>query len=168
MNKFYVKLVEDAAAPLIAMEIRLLVKLSLFLFAGICGLVAIGFLTFALYDWLEPMIGHLLDQLAIAGIFGILAVAGVILGLNFGKQRAKTLEQVQATTAARAAQLDAMTAPLLSFLQQAGFQRESLMLNAGLALAKQLGPFSLVGIAFLAGLIISKILMKRPEPRASV
>jgi hypothetical protein len=48
MNKFYVKLVEDAASPLIAMELRLLRKAALFLFAGICGMVAIGFLTTAL------------------------------------------------------------------------------------------------------------------------
>jgi hypothetical protein len=91
-----------------------------------------------------------------------------LFGLYSGRQKAEAMEPPQAKNAARAAQLDELAAPLLGFLQQAGLQRESLALNAGLAVAKQLGPFSLVALALIAGFIMTNILAGKRETRPTL
>lgn len=162
MTSFIGRLAEDAASPLIDMQTRLLRKAGLFLVAGIFGAITFVFLIFALYGYLEPMIGALYSDLAIAAIFAVLCVICLLLAFNSGKGNGRHGNYAPDAEKAmnRATQIDEMAAPVLALLQQAGLQRESLALNAGLAIAKQLGPFSLVAMAIMVGFFTTRMFIR--------
>ncbi len=65
--------------------------------------------------------------------------------------------QQEAASAARAEQIDRFTAPLLGVLASLGLRREQLAVVAGAAMAKQLKPLPLVGLAILAGFLVGRL-----------
>ena len=62
--------------------------------------------------------------------------------------------------------IDETVAPFLDILKEAGMERERLALEAGVEVAKQLHPFSLVAVAMLAGIILGRILKRGNPPPA--
>lgn len=162
MTSFIGRLAEDAASPLIQMQARLLRKAGLFLVAGVFGAITFVFLIIALYGYLEPLIGPLYADLAIAGLFAVLSLICLVLALSSDKSNGKNGNHVPEAerSVKRSAQIDEMAAPVLALLQQAGLQRESLALNAGLAIAKQLGPFSIVAMAIIVGFFTARMFIR--------
>ena len=62
-----------------------------------------------------------------------------------------------AAAAQRGAQVDRFIAPLLNTLRSLGLRREQLAVVAGAAVAKQLRPVPLVGLAIVAGFLFGRL-----------
>ena len=54
--------------------------------------------------------------------------------------------------------IDEAVAPVLDVLRESGLERERIALAAGTEIAKQLHPFSVVGIAIVGGFFLGRIL----------
>ncbi|MEJ0094427.1 MAG: hypothetical protein WDN46_13605 [Methylocella sp.] len=173
MNPLIARVAHDAAAPLEAMIARLLKKVALVALGMGCVIAASVFLTIDLFAFIQTLAGTLVAALSVAALFLIAAI--VCLWLASRPERAATAAaQPLAAVASKEAQdnlpkpnpefvakIDAIVAPILEILRQAGLEKEALAVEAGAEIAKQLNAFSLVGFAIVAGVVIGRILRSK-------
>ena len=170
MLGFLARLVSGALDPLIdqvsTASARLLRKLALFLVAGLCLVVVLIALTIAFDLWIASKAGAIVGALAVAGLYLLVAVGAVLLGLSKDRPKpataaaraeAERAAESEAAASGRGEQIDAFTAPLMAALASLGFRREQLAVLAGSSLAKQLGPLPLVGLALLGGFLVGRM-----------
>lgn len=169
MNEFVNRLLREATAPIVESSTRLIQKAVLVLFAVICLFVSWIFITVALYDFLEPLIGHADAALGLAGLY---LIAGLLFLFSAKRrasrrsrrssvlEKAKLMQDIAETDQENGDfenNIDRSIAPFLEILQEAGMERERLALKAGAEAARQLTPFSLVALAMVVGVFIGRI-----------
>src|SRR6516165_5603983 len=111
MNGLVRQLVTEAAAPLKEIGASLGRKAALFFVTSLCGLIAIIIMTIALYLWLVTLIAPPLAALAVAGPYLLAAIIAYVLATRRGRGQAVAAP----VNPERAAQIDELVAPILTF-----------------------------------------------------
>jgi len=174
MNRLIRRLVREATAPVGEMSTRLFKKAVLFFLGMSCLFVSAIFLSFALFVYLQPLTGNAGAALSLGGLYLGVALICIFLMARErpGSARHATRgllgnkDNLPPRKAEFAKTIDEAVAPILGILQGAGMERERRALEAGAEIAKQLHPFSLVGVALVAGFVLSRILRRSTSPRA--
>jgi hypothetical protein len=182
MNRFISRLAQQASAPLEDMLARLIKTAALIALATGCAVAASVFLTIGLYLYIESQWGPLIAAASVGGLYLLFAVIFLLVALRrpprpsasdaaaapVVKAPAQTPfaaaslgAQAAPRNPAFAANIDAAVDPVLDVLRDAGLEKEVLAIEAGVEVAKQLNPLSLVAFAAAAGLIIGRTLGSR-------
>jgi uncharacterized membrane protein YcjF (UPF0283 family) len=174
MNPLIRRLAREVTAPLEEMLARSVKKLA-FVVIGVTFLIGASvFLTIDLFLFTQILAGTLAAALCVAGFFLIAGIICLWLAVRPRRQSESekaTASPISAAAASEnshdtpsmppnpefAAKIDAIVAPILELLREADLQKEVLAVEAGTAIAKQLNPFSLIGFAIVAGVIIGRI-----------
>jgi Putative Actinobacterial Holin-X, holin superfamily III len=174
MNALISGLISNATAPVEQMSTRLFKKAVFLLVAIACLFVCSIFLAIALFIFVQPLAGTAIAALGTGSLYlGVAGICVLVASSDRADQAtpaAKESEPVTETQGnsstqklAVASYSDEAVAPILDFLRDAGLERERLALEAGLAIAKQLHPFSLVALAIAGGFILGRILEQRSK-----
>jgi small-conductance mechanosensitive channel len=180
MNAFLERQIRGALAPLEEAAHRLLRGVALGLVALLALLAALVFLTVAAYVWLAELTGAILAAVYIAAAYIVIALI-CLFALRAGTsakaapkpaqgpaqanaKEAPDKAQTESATSAppseqdayRAAEIDRALAPILDVLEDAGLQKANLGVEVAGEIAKQMKPFTLVAIAFVAGLLFGR------------
>ncbi|MGO9674050.1 MAG: hypothetical protein ACLPSF_07765 [Methylocella sp.] len=183
MNPLISRLAREASAPLEDMLARLIRTAVLIVLAACCAIAASVFLTIDLYLFIESRTNPLVAGASVGGLYLIFALIFLLVALrrpahpqssdaavvNAPVQHAAKAPFAAASVGAHAApppprnpafaaNIDAAAAPVLNALRDSGLDKEILAIEAGVEVAKQLNPFSLVAFAVGAGLILGRTL----------
>ncbi len=184
MNPLISRLAHEASAPLEDMLQRLIKTAALVALAAGCAVAASVFLTIDLYLYLEGRAGPLVAAAAIAGVYVVCALIFLLLALRRQAPAPLRAEAPPAPAPAAAtfaaasvgaqaapvkpprnpafaANIDAAVTPVIGVLREAGMQKEVLAIEAGVEVAKQLNPLSLIVFAAGAGVILGRTLRGR-------
>lgn len=185
MNPLISRLAHEASQPLEDMLARLIKTAALVALGAGCAIAASVFLTIDLYLFIESRAGPLIAAAGVAGLYLFFALVFLLLALrrparapaSEAAAAAPIRQPVKAPFAAAslgaraapakprnpvfAANIDAAVAPVLSVLRESGLDKEVLAVEAGVEVAKQLNPFSLMAFAVGAGLILGRALRGR-------
>ncbi|MBV8849871.1 MAG: phage holin family protein [Methylobacteriaceae bacterium] len=162
MKAFFERLIREATAPIkrgIARFVQSAVLLSI---AGICLIIMWGFLTAALFIFLEDRYGGTIAALAVAGVYLFFAIVCVVV-LKIMQRSAAKPEELQPTFAAAtsdvvAEEVQRAAEPWMEILETAGLYRErAALLMSGEALHK-MKPMQLVGMAVLGGFVFGRVI----------
>jgi hypothetical protein len=177
---------EDATAPIMKVGAALIVKATLSMLALTSAVAAAVFLTSAFHMLMEHLFGPLEALLAVGGLYLVITLAfalGFFLrertsarepadvtrfsGMaQSGIGEAPTAAAVPAAAARPASApaesetaraLDRFAAPVLDLLHEQGMERERLALAAGVAAAKELRPWMLVGLMAVVGVVVGRL-----------
>jgi hypothetical protein len=180
MNPLISRLAHEASAPLEDMLARLIKTAALVALAAGCAIAASVFLTIDLYLFIESRAGPLIAAAGVAGLYLFFALVFLLLALRqparapAGDAAAAPIKApfaaaslgaraapAQPRNPAFAANIDAAVAPVLNVLRDSGLDKEVLAIEAGVEVAKQLNPFSLMAFAVGAGVILGRTLRGR-------
>lgn len=184
MNPLISRLAHEASQPLEDMLARLIKTAALVALAAGCAIAASVFLTIDLYLFIESRAGPLIAAAGVAGLYLFFALVFLLLALRRPARApvsdaaaAPIMQPVKAPFSAAslgaqaapaqprnpafAANIDAAVAPVLNVLRDSGLDKEALAIEAGVEVAKQLNPFSLMAFAVGAGVILGRTLRGR-------
>jgi Putative Actinobacterial Holin-X, holin superfamily III len=175
MNALINRLISEATAPIEKTSARLFKKAVLFFVALSCLFVSSIFLTIALFVFVQPLAGTAMAALGTGVLYLGVALICIVVASREGSRpaaraAAKSCPKVDSNDTpprqnlAFPSNIDEAVAPVLDILRDAGLERERLALAAGMEIAKQLHPFSLVALAIVAGFILGRILKQRRIP----
>jgi len=157
--------------PLQRESARLLTKAALFALALFVFLIGLGFLTAALFIWIDGLAGALAAALCVAGAYFGIGIIAIFTAIYGGKARLEAparrqmnekrprnvLEENDAEHVNREAEITEAIAPIIEVLRSLGLKREELALLAGAELAKTLPPLTLAGFAVVCGFLIGRM-----------
>ncbi|MGH6843079.1 MAG: hypothetical protein ACREDV_13525 [Methylocella sp.] len=154
------------------MSTRLFKKAALIFVATSCVFAGAIFLTIALFVIVQPLAGTAIAAAGTGGLYlGVAIICIVVMSRDSRDQAAQaevasgpipeTKGNPTSQKRALANNIDESVAPILDILGDSGLDRERRALKAGASFAKQLHPFSLVVLAIVAGLILSRVLQQR-------
>jgi Putative Actinobacterial Holin-X, holin superfamily III len=162
MKAFLERLIREALAPIKRAIGRIVQSAVLLTIAGICLIIMWGFLTAALFIFLEDRLGGAIAALIVAGIYLLFAIICYVVMKAMQRAAAKS-EQAQPTFAAAASdvvseQVERAAEPWMDILETAGLYRErAALLMSGEALHK-MKPMQLVGMAVLGGFVFGRLI----------
>jgi hypothetical protein len=162
MKAFFERLIREATAPIKRAIARIIQSAVLLTIAGICLIVMWGFLTAALFIFLEDRFGGTIAALAVAGVYLLLAIICVAV-LKMMRRSAAKAEERQATFAAATSdvvseEMQRAAEPWMEILETAGLYRErAALLVSGDALRK-MKPMQLLGMAVLGGFVFGRVI----------
>jgi glucan phosphoethanolaminetransferase (alkaline phosphatase superfamily) len=162
MKAFLQRLIKEATAPIKRAIARIVQSAVLLTIAGICLIIMWGFLTAALFIFLEDRYGGTIAALAVAGVYLLFAIICFVV-LKIMQRSAAKAEERQATLAAAtsdvvAEEVQRAAEPWMEILETAGLYRErAALLMSGEALHK-MKPMQLVGMAVLGGFVFGRVI----------
>jgi glucan phosphoethanolaminetransferase (alkaline phosphatase superfamily) len=162
MKAFLERLIREATAPIKRAIARIIQSAVLLTIAGICLIIMWGFLTAALFIFLEDRYGGTIAALAVAGVYLLFAILCFVV-LKVMQRSAAKAEQRQATFAAATSdvvseEVQRAAEPWMEILETAGLYRErAALLMSGEALHK-MKPMQLVGMAVLGGFVFGRVI----------
>jgi hypothetical protein len=158
---------------------QLLRRGVVFIFGLFCLLVSLAFMTVALNDFLQTLVGTKIAALSIGGAY--LCIALISLAFVGTAMRSKTPVATKGKTLAGettlgneaaeiqsverkefARQIDDIVAPVLDVLHDGGLERERAALVAAAAITKELRPLMGAAFAIAVGFILGRTLGERP------
>ena len=162
MKAFLQRLIQEATAPVKRAAARIVQSAILLTIAGICLIIMWGFLTAALFIFLEDRFGGTIAALAVAGVYLLLAIVCFVVLKMLQRSAAKAeLHQPTIATATSdvvSEQMQRAAEPWMQILETAGLYRErAALIVSGEALQK-LKPMQLVGIAVLGGFVFGRVI----------
>lgn len=186
MNPLVRRLAHEASAPVEEMIARLIRTAALVALGAGCAIAASVFLTVDLYLYVESRTDPLIAAASVAGLYLCGAIVFFALALSRKApplpdaapaqpvmpqpaRQSFAAASVGAEAAAPAparhplfaANIDAAVAPVVSVMRDAGLEREVIAVEAGVEVAKQLNPLSLVAFAMGAGVVLGRTLRTR-------
>ncbi len=162
MKAFLERLIREAIAPIKRAIARIVQSAALLSIAAICLIIMWGFLTAALFIFLEGRLGGAVAALIVAGIYLLFAIVCYLVLRSMQRAAAKAEEQ-QPTLAAATSdlvseQVERAAEPWMDILETAGLYRErAALLVSGEALHK-MKPMQLVGMAVLGGFVFGRLI----------
>jgi hypothetical protein len=162
MKAFFERLIREATAPIKRAIARIIQSAVLLTIAGICLIIMWGFLTAALFIFLEDRFGGTIAALIVAGVYLLFAIICVAV-LKMMRRSAAKAEERQATFAAATSdvvseEMQRAAEPWMEILETAGLYRErAALLVSGDALRK-MKPMQLVGMAILGGFVFGRVI----------
>ena len=162
MKPFLERLIRQATAPIKRAITRIVQSAVLLTIAGLCLIIMWGFLTAALFIFLEDRYGGTIAALALAGFYLLLAIACFVVMKIL--QRSATKAELHEPTLAAATsdvvseEVQRAAEPWMEILETAGLYRErAALLVSGEALRK-MKPMQLVGMAVLGGFVFGRVI----------
>jgi hypothetical protein len=162
MKAFLQRLVLEATAPIKRAIGRIVQSAALLTVAAICLIIMWGFLTAALFIFLEDRYGGTIAALAVAGFYLLLAIICVVVLKIMQRSAAKAeLHEPRlaaATSDVVSEEVQRAAEPWMQILETAGLYRErAALIVSGEALHK-LKPMQLVGMAVLGGFVFGRVI----------
>lgn len=185
MNSLVARIAEDAAAPIERAGANLLIKVGLFVLALASFVASAIVLTVALYEVAERWWGSLDALVCVGGLYLIFAIVlsstATLWGRGSNRSRTETSPgQAEGKPTARdasgqprdtetqppdmAGAIDRATTPLLGLLREHGMERERLAVAAAATVAKELHPWTIVGLFLVLGMVVGHFARSRPTP----
>jgi hypothetical protein len=162
MKAFFERLLREATAPIKRAITRIIQSAVLLTIAAICLIIMWGFLTAALFIFLEDRYGGTIAALAVAGVYLLFAIICFVV-LKILQRSAAKAEQHQptlttATSDVVSEEVQRAAEPWMEILETAGLYRErAALLVSGDALRK-MKPMQLVGMAILGGFVFGRVI----------
>jgi hypothetical protein len=162
MKAFLQRLIEEATAPIKRAIARTVQSAVLLTIAGICLIIVWGFLTAALFMFLEDRYGGTIAALLLAGLYLLFAMTCFAV-LKIMQRSAAKAEERRATFAAATSdvvteEVQRAAEPWMEILETAGLYRErAALLVSGEALRK-MKPMQLIGMAVLGGFVFGRVI----------
>jgi hypothetical protein len=177
MTSLIKQLAHDATEPFERLGVQLLRRGAPLVVAVSCLGVSLVFLTAALNNFLQELMGPQLATLSVGGIYLCAAAIAFICSAT-GRQKSSLPEQDSPRpfpirpevaqppsppqgVSAFSQQIEGIVAPMLGVLHDAGLERERAALLAGAAIAKELKPVACVAFAVITGFVVGRRLHKR-------
>jgi hypothetical protein len=162
MKAFLERLILEAAAPIKRAIARIVQSAVLLTIAGICLIIMWGFLTAALFIFLEDRFGGTIAALVVAGVYLLFAIV-CFVALKIMQRSAAKAEQRQATFAAATSdvvseEMQRAAEPWMQILETAGLYRERAALLVGGDALRKMNPMQLVGMAILGGFVFGRVI----------
>jgi Putative Actinobacterial Holin-X, holin superfamily III len=162
MKAFLERLIREAAAPIKRAIARIVQSAVLLTIAGICLIVMWGFLTAALFIFLENRFGGTIAALIVAGVYLLFAII-CFVALKIMRRSAAKAEERQATFAAATSdvvseEMQRAAEPWMQILETAGLYRERAALLVGGEALRKMKPMQLVGMAVLGGFVFGRVI----------
>ncbi|GAC1551281.1 MAG: hypothetical protein NVS2B5_08040 [Beijerinckiaceae bacterium] len=158
-------------APIKRAIARAVQSAALLTVAGICLLIMGGFLTAALFIFLENKFGGAIAALIVAGAYLAVAIICVIV-LVLLRRSAARAQRRQPTLAGAAGdvvseEVQRAAEPWMNILETAGLYRERAALIASGDALRVMKPMQLVGLAVLGGFVFARVIGGGPRRRSS-
>jgi hypothetical protein len=171
MKAFLERLIRETTAPIKRAIARAVQSAALLTIAGICLIIMWGFLTAALFIFIEDRYGGAIAALAVAGFYLLLAIVCFVV-LKILQRSAAEAERRQptftdATGEVVSDEVQRAAEPWMQILETAGLYRErAALIVSGEALHK-LKPMQLVGMAVLGGFVFGRVITggRRPHKK---
>jgi hypothetical protein len=162
MKQFFERLIREATAPIRRAIARIIQSAVLLTVAGICLIIMWGFLTAALFIFLEDRFGGTIAALAVAGVYLLFAIICVVV-LKIMQRSAVKAEAHQPTFAAAtgdvvAEEVQRAAEPWMEILETAGLYRERAALIVSGDALRKMKPMQLVGMAVLGGFVFGRVI----------
>jgi putative superfamily III holin-X len=167
MKAFLERLIREAAAPIKRAIARIVQSAVLLTIAGICLIIMWGFLTAALFIFLEDRFGGTIAALVVAGVYLLFAII-CFVALKIMQRSAAKAEERQATFAAATSdvvseEMQRAAEPWMQILETAGLYRERAALLVGGEALRKMKPMQLVGMAILGGFVFGRVITGGPR-----
>jgi hypothetical protein len=162
MKQFFERLIREATAPIKRAIARIVQSAVLLTIAGICLIIMWGFLTAALFLFLEDRFGGTIAALAVAGVYLLFAITCVVV-LKIMQRSAVKAERQQPTLADAAGEVvseevQRAAEPWMQILETAGLYRERAALIVSGDALRKMKPMQLVGMAVLGGFVFGRVI----------
>ena len=162
MKALLERLIREATAPIKRAIARIVQSAVLLTIAGICLIIMWGFLTAALFMFLEDRFGGTIAALVVAGLYLLFAIICFVV-LKIMRRSAAKAEQRQATFAAATSdvvseEMQRAAEPWMQILETAGLYRERAALLVGGEALRKMKPMQLVGMAILGGFVFGRVI----------
>jgi hypothetical protein len=162
MKAFFERLIREATAPIKRAVARIVQSAVLLTVAGICLIIMWGFLTAALFIFLEDRFGGTVAALAVAGVYFLFAIICVVV-LKIMQRSAAKAERHQPTLADATGEVvsdevQRAAEPWMQILETAGLYRERAALIVSGDALRKMKPMQLVGMAVLGGFVFGRVI----------
>jgi type VI protein secretion system component VasK len=162
MKAFLERLIREATAPIKRAIARIVQSAVLLTIAGICLIIMWGFLTAAVFIFLEDRFGGPIAALVVAGVYLLFAII-CFVALKVMQRSAAKAEERQATLAAATSEvvseeMQRAAEPWMEILETAGLYRERAALLVGGEALRNMKPMQLVGMAILGGFVFGRVI----------
>jgi hypothetical protein len=162
MKAFLERLIREATAPIKRAIARAIQSAALLTIAGICLMIMWGFLTAALFIFIEDRYGGTIAALAVAGFYLLLAVVCFAV-LKILQRSAASADRQQPTLTGAAGEvvseeMQRAAEPWMEILETAGLYRERAALIVSGDALRKLKPMQLVGMAVLGGFVFGRVI----------
>ncbi|MEA2760184.1 MAG: hypothetical protein QOH65_2797 [Methylobacteriaceae bacterium] len=162
MKQFFERLIWEATAPIKRAIARILQNAALLTIAGICLIIMWGFLTAALFIFLEDRFGGTIAALAVAGVYLLFAIICVVVLKTMQRSAAKAERQqptlADATGEVVSEEVQRAAEPWMQILETAGLYRERAALIVSGDTLRKMKPMQLVGMAVLGGFVFGRVI----------
>jgi hypothetical protein len=162
MKQFFERLIRETTAPIRRAIARIVQSAALLTIAGICLIIMWGFLTAALFIFLEDRFGGTIAALAVAGVYLLFAIICFVV-LKILQRSAAKAEQHQptlttATSDVVSEEVQRAAEPWMEILETAGLYRERAALIVSGDALRKMKPMQLVGMAVLGGFVFGRVI----------
>ncbi|MEA2838968.1 MAG: hypothetical protein QOF41_298 [Methylobacteriaceae bacterium] len=162
MKAFLERLIREAVAPIKRAIARAVQSAALLTIAGICLIIMWGFLTAALFIFIEDRYGGTIAALAVAGVYLLLAIICFVVLKMLQRPAAKAERQqptlADATGEVVSEEVQRAAEPWMEILETAGLYRERAALIVSGEALRKLKPMQLVGMAVLGGFVFGRVI----------
>jgi hypothetical protein len=162
MKAFFERLIREATAPIKRAIARTLQSAALLTIAGICLIIMWGFLTAALFIFLEDRFGGTIAALAVAGVYLLFAIICFVVLKIMQRSAAKAERQqptlADATGEVVSEEVQRAAEPWMQILETAGLYRERAALIVSGDALRKMKPMQLVGMAVLGGFVFGRVI----------
>jgi hypothetical protein len=162
MKAFFERLIREATAPIKRAIARTVQSAVLLTIAGICLIIMWGFLTAALFIFIEDRFGGTIAALAVAGVYLLFAITCFVVLKILQRSAAKAGREQPAFAAAASDvvsdEVQRAAEPWMEILETAGLYRERAALIVSGEALRKMKPMQLVGMAVLGGFVFGRII----------
>jgi hypothetical protein len=162
MKAFLERLIREAVAPIKRAIARAVQSAALLTIAGICLIIMWGFLTAALFIFIEDRCGGTIAALAVAGFYLLLAIICFVVLKMLQRSAAKAERQqptlADATGEVVSEEVQRAAEPWMEILETAGLYRERAALIVSGDALRKMKPMQLVGMAVLGGFVFGRVI----------
>jgi hypothetical protein len=162
MKQFFERLIREATAPIKRGIARIIQSAVLLTVAGICLIIMWGFLTAALFIFLEDRFGGTVAALAVAGVYLLFAITCFVVLKILQRSAAKAERQqptlADATGEVVSEEVQRAAEPWMEILETAGLYRERAALIVSGDALRKMKPMQLVGMAVLGGFVFGRVI----------
>jgi Putative Actinobacterial Holin-X, holin superfamily III len=162
MKQFFERLIREATAPIRRAIARIVQSAALLTIAGICLIIMWGFLTAALFIFLEDRFGGTVAALAVAGVYLLFAITCFVVLKILQRSAAKAERQqptlADATGEVVSDEVQRAAEPWMEILETAGLYRERAALIVSGDALRKMKPMQLVGMAVLGGFVFGRVI----------
>jgi hypothetical protein len=162
MKAFFERLIREATAPIKRAIARIIQSAVLLTLAGICLIIMWGFLTAALFIFLEDRFGGTVAALAVAGVYLLFAITCFVVLKILQRSAAKAERQqptlADATGGVVSEEVQRAAEPWMEILETAGLYRERAALIVSGDALRKMKPMQLVGMAVLGGFVFGRVI----------